>query len=181
MKKEKNTTRKLIYSAVCLALALVLPLLTGQIPQIGNMLCPMHFPIFICGFLCGWPWGAAVGLCAPLLRSLLFGMPPMMTAIAMAFELAAYGLITGLLYQKLPKKAQNIYVTLIIAMVTGRLVWGAVRFIMAGLSATTFPFSAFLSGAITTAVPGIILQIILIPPIIIAVEKGHQKIASEPV
>lgn len=179
MKQGRNTlTRNLVYAAVCLALSLVLPFLTGEIPQIGNMLCPMHFPVLICGFLCGWPWGAAVGFCAPLLRSVLFGMPPMMTAIAMAFELAGYGLLTGLLYKALPKKAGNVYLTLIVAMVGGRLIWGAVRFAMAGFSATSFPLSAFLSGAVTTAVPGIILQIILIPPIILALGKGRRKAAG---
>lgn len=179
MKKKRTATVKLVYAAVCLALALVLPLVTGEIPQIGNMLCPMHYPIFLCGFLCGWPWGAAVGLCAPLLRSVIFGMPPMFpTAVAMAFELAAYGLITGLMYQKLPKKAYNVYLTLIAAMVGGRVVWGVVRFALAGFSATTFPFSAFLSGAVTTAIPGIILHILLLPPIVLALERGRQKVAG---
>ncbi|MGN1001921.1 MAG: ECF transporter S component [Oscillospiraceae bacterium] len=177
MKKRRSATVKLVYAAVCLALALVLPFLTGQIPQIGNMLCPMHFPVFICGFLCGWPWGAVVGLCAPLLRSAIFGMPPMFpTAVSMAFELAVYGLVAGLLYQKLPRKASCVYLSLIGAMVAGRLVWGAVRFVLAGLTDSTFPFSAFLSGALTTAIPGIVLQILLIPPIILAVDRERKKI-----
>ena len=81
--------RKLTYSALCLALAIVLPFLTGQIPQIGSMLCPMHIPALLCGFLCGWQYGAVVGFVSPLLRMLMFGMPPVYVAIAMAFELAA--------------------------------------------------------------------------------------------
>ena len=80
--------RKLTYSALYLAIALVLPFLTGQIPEIGSMLCPMHIPALLCGFVCGWPWGLAVGFVSPLLRSLLFGMPTAYTAAAMAFELA---------------------------------------------------------------------------------------------
>mgnify|MGYP001045338803 CR=1 FL=1 len=80
--------RKLTYSALYLAIALVLPFLTGQIPEIGSMLCPMHIPALLCGFVCGWPWGLAVGFVSPLLRSLLFGMPTAYTAVAMAFELA---------------------------------------------------------------------------------------------
>ena len=72
----KRDIRKLTYSAVFLALALVLPFLTGQIPQIGSMLSPMHLPVMLCGFVCGGPWGLVVGFVAPLLRSLLFGMPP---------------------------------------------------------------------------------------------------------
>ena len=101
----KKGTRSLVYAAVCLALALVLPFLTGQIPQIGQMLSPMHIPVFLCGFLCGWQWGLLVGFVAPILRSLLFGMPAIFpNACAMAFELATYGLLTGLLYDLLPRK-----------------------------------------------------------------------------
>ena len=80
--------RKLTYSALSLALAMVLPFLTGQIPEIGSMLCPMHLPALLCGFMCGWPWGLAVGFISPLLRSMIFGMPPVWVAIAMAFEMA---------------------------------------------------------------------------------------------
>ena len=98
-----KTVKRLVYSALLLALALVLPFLTGQIPQIGSALSPMHIPVLLCGFVCGAPWGMAVGLIAPIMRSLLFQMPPMWpTAFAMAFELAAYGFATGLLYKLLP-------------------------------------------------------------------------------
>lgn len=119
-----QTVKKLTYSAMALALALVLPFLTGQIPQIGNMLCPMHLPVLLCGFLCGWPWGLAVGFFAPVLRFLLFQRPPMPLWIAMAFELAVYGGMTGFLYRRLPKRLSYIYLTLIIAMICGRLIWG---------------------------------------------------------
>lgn len=170
----KKNTKKLCYAAVCLALALVLPFLTGQIPQIGQMLSPMHIPVFLCGFLCGWPWGIAVGFIAPLLRSVLFGMPAIFPgACAMAFELATYGFVSGILYKKLPDKIWSIYVTLIIAMICGRIVWGIARYVFAGLSGSTFPMSAFLAGAITNAVPGIILHIVLIPLIVMAMKKAR--------
>ena len=121
-------TRKLTYAALFLALALVLPFLTGQIPEIGKMLSPMHIPVLLCGFLCGWPWGLAVGFIAPLLRSVLFGVPVMFPgAVAMAFELAVYGALSGLLYSILPRKTRSIYVTLIVSMIAGRVVWGVVR------------------------------------------------------
>lgn len=175
MKKSRNSVTKLVYSAMCLALCLVLPFLTGQIPEIGSMLCPMHFPVFICGFLCGWQWGAAVGLVAPLLRSAIFNMPPIMTAIPMAFELATYGIITGLIYKKLPLGRGNVYLSLGVAMVAGRLVWGAVRFAMAGFSVSEFPMSVFIAGAVTNAIPGIILQMLIIPPVIIAIDRVGKK------
>ena len=95
---KRNHVKQLVLASMFLALALALPFLTGQIPQIGSMLCPMHIPVLLCGFFCGWPWGAAVGAVAPLLRSLIFGMPPMFpTALCMAFELATYGAVSGYL------------------------------------------------------------------------------------
>lgn len=164
--------QKMVTSALCLALALVLPLLTGQIPEIGSALCPMHIPVMLCGFLCSWPWGMAVGFIAPLLRGILFGMPPIFpTGISMAFELASYGLISGLVYSRLPKKLSSIYAALISAMIGGRLVWGAVRYLLAGLTGSTFPLSVFFAGAITTALPGIVVQLILIPALVMALNR----------
>ena len=165
--------RKLTYAALFLALALVLPFLTGQIPQIGSALSPMHIPVLLCGFLVGWPWGLAVGFIAPLLRSVIFGMPVMVPgAVAMAFELAVYGLVSGILYRLLPKKKWSIYVTLIVAMLAGRVIWGIARLIIAGLSGNSFTWALFLAGAFTNAVPGIILHIILIPVIVIVLEHA---------
>ena len=171
---RNNNVKKLILAAMFLAMAMVLPFLTGQIPEIGSMLCPMHIPALLCGFFCGWPWGLMFGFVAPLLRSVTFAMPPMFpVAICMAFELAAYGAVSGALYQKLPKKKGNIYVALIVAMILGRLVWGAARFVCAGLDVSAFGLSAFWAGAITSAIPGIIVQIILIPILVMALEKHN--------
>ena len=170
----KNSVRRLVFAALCLALALVLPFLTGQIPEIGSMLSPMHIPVLLCGFVCGWPWGVAVGAVAPILRSFLFHMPPMFpTAFAMAFELATYGLVAGLLYKLLPKKTGWLYFELIAAMVAGRVVWGGVRFAIAGLGGSEFSPAAFLAGAVTSAVPGMILQIILVPLLVLALQKAR--------
>ena len=168
---ERN--RKLTYSALYLAIAMVLPFITGQIPEIGAMLSPMHIPVLLCGFTCGWQWGMAVGLIAPILRSLLFAMPKMYpSAIAMTFELATYGALAGILYKRLPRKPWSVYVTLLAAMVGGRLVWGAARYILAGLDGSEFPFSAFLAGAVLNAIPGIILHIILIPVLVLVLERA---------
>lgn len=156
--------QKLVLAAVCLALCMVLPFLTGQIPEIGAMLCPMHIPVLLCGFLCGWPWGLAVGFIAPLLRSLTLGMPPMFpTALCMALELAAYGVFAGLLYRLLPRKKVSIYIALISAMILGRVIWGAAMYACMGIQGNAFGLSAFLAGAVTNAIPGIIAQIILVP------------------
>lgn len=170
---NRKSTRRLTVSAVCLALALVLPFLIGQIPVVGKALSPMHIPVFLCGFLCGWPWGLAVGFTAPLLRSVLFGMPAIYpNASGMALELAAYGFFSGLLYARLPKKNGYIYVTLIVSMFAGRLVWGCARYIFAGIDGSAFTFSMFLAGAVTNAIPGIVLHIILIPLLVMALKRA---------
>ena len=172
--KKQNPTLKLALSAMFLALAFVIPFLTGQIPQIGSMLCPMHIPVILCGYVCGAPWGFAVGAVVPLLRSVTLGMPPFFpTALAMAFELAVYGLMTGLLYRVLPKKKINIYISLILSMIVGRFVWGVVQFCCMGFDVTKFGLSAFWAGAVVNAVPGIVLQLIFIPLIIAVLEKTN--------
>lgn len=164
--------KRLVVSALMLALALVLPYFTGGIPAIGNLLLPMHLPVLLCGFLCGWPWALAVGVVAPLLRLALFSMPPLWTAIPMAFELATYGAVAGLLYSRLPRRTGNIYVSLVSAMLAGRVVWGVVKFVLSGLQNTEFPFSAFVAGAFTTAIPGIIVQLVLIPLLVLGLDRA---------
>lgn len=172
---NRNTLyiQKLVLSAVSLALCMVLPFLTGQVPEIGNMLCPMHIPVLLCGFLCGPAWAAVVGAIAPLLRFALFGMPPLFpTGVAMCVELAVYGAVSGVLYRVLPRKAINVYVSLIAAMLLGRIVWGVVRVAIAGVTGSSFTWAAFIAGAFTSAVPGMILHLLLIPLIVLALERA---------
>ena len=174
--KLHRFVKRLVYASVCLALALVLPFLTGQIPTIGAALSPMHVPVLLCGYLCGGVWASLVGLIAPPLRYFLFSMPPFPTNAAMAVELAAYGLFSGWLYRKLPKTRGSIYVTLVIAMIAGRVVWGAAQMVLMGLQDNVFTLQAFLAGAVTTAIPGIILQLVLIPVVVMALEKAKQRL-----
>lgn len=175
--KTKINTKKLTLSAMMLALAYLLPFVTGQIPEIGNMLCPMHIPVLLCGFLCGPYWGVSVGFVSPLLRSLILGMPPMFPkAICMAFELAVYGLVCGLMHKYMPRKKGFIYVSLVTAMIAGRLVWGAAMYICMGINGGAFGFSAFLAGAITNAIPGIVIQLVLIPVVVMLVQKKEKSL-----
>lgn len=170
-----NTIRiqKLVLSAICLALCLLLPFLTGQIPEIGSMLCPMHIPVLLCGFTAGPLWAAAVGLIAPVLRFVLFGMPPLFpTGAAMCLELAVYGAVSGLLYARLPRRSSSLYISLIAAMLLGRIAWGAVRVLLSGVSGEAFTWAAFMAGAFTSAIPGIVLHIALIPVIVLALERA---------
>ena len=165
--------RKLTYSALYLAIAIVLPFLTGQIPQIGAMLCPMHIPVLLCGFLCGPAYAAVVGLIAPLLRFALFGMPPIFpTGVAMCFELATYGFVAGVLYRRLPRRNASIYAALIAAMLAGRVVWGVVRALLSGVSGSPFTFAAFWAGGFANAVPGIIVHIVIIPVLVMALRRA---------
>ena len=170
--KNHNKLLKMILAALFLALAYVMPFLTGQIQEIGAMLCPMHLPVLLCGFICGPVWGVVVGFVAPIFRSLTLGMPPIFPkALCMAFELAAYGAVAGIMHKLLPKKKPYIYCSLITAMIVGRLIWGAAMFICVGISGGSFTFSAFIAGAVTNAIPGIIVQIVLVPLIVMLLEN----------
>lgn len=166
------SARLLVKAAVCLALCLVLPFLTGQIPQVGAALSPMHLPVLLCGYLCGGPAAALVGFVAPLFRHLLFGMPPFPTCLSMAFELAAYGFFSGLFYRLLPKNTGNLYVSLLGAMLAGRLVWGAAQAVIFGLTGKDFTLALFWAGAFANAVPGILCQILLIPILVMALRRA---------
>ena len=173
-KTQALRIRRMIFSALYLAIAMVLPFLTGQIPEIGSMLCPMHIPALLCGFVCGWPYGLAVGVISPLLRSVLFGMPNLYpTAVAMSFELAAYGAAAGLLYRVFPKKLWGIYASLIGAMIVGRVVWGIAGYLLLRLVGQVFTMATFISGAVVSAIPGILLHLVIIPPIVLALEKAN--------
>lgn len=172
MKKNERIT-KMTLAALFLALAYVMPFLTGQIPQIGSMLCPLHIPVLLCGFICGWQWGLVVGFITPLFRSLTLGMPPLFpTAVSMAFELAVYGIVTGLLHRNFPRKKIFIYCSLIISMIAGRLVWGIAMFICMGVKGGAFTLAAFLSGAFTNAIPGIVVQLVLIPVLVMILDNS---------
>ena len=168
-----HSVKKLVLAAMFLAIGMVLPFLTGQIPQIGKMMLPMHIPVLLCGLICGWQYGAVVGFVVPLLRSVVFSAPVLFpTGIAMSFELMTYGLVIGLLYGI--SKWQCVialYRCLIAAMVAGRLVWGVVEIVLLGLSGSAFTWSAFMAGAFLNAIPGIILQLILIPALMVALNR----------
>lgn len=170
----KNTQIKnLTLAAMFLALGLVLPFFTGQIPQVGKMLLPMHIPVLLCGLICGWQYGLATGFILPLLRYLLFGMPVLFpTGIAMAFELAAYGFVIGWMYGHSKWKCViALYRSLFAAMLAGRIVWGAVNVLLMGFGSHAFGWKMFLTGGFLTAIPGILLQLILIPAVMIALNK----------
>ncbi len=166
--------KKLILSGIFIAIAIILPFFTGQLPQIGAMISPMHIPALLCGFVCGWPYGAIAGFISPLLRSILTGgFPPMFpTAIAMAFELFGYGTFTALLSGIFGKSTKGIYISLVLSMILGRIIWGVVMFMLTIAAGSTFTFALFVAGAFTNAIPGIIIHIVIIPFIVIMFKKA---------
>lgn len=164
----------LTYAAICLALAITLPFLAGNIPEVGNMLCPMHLPVLLCGFLCGWKWGTTVGAVAPLLRSFIFARPPLYpTAVAMAFELAAYGLLAGILFQKFPRRIGYTYLSLVVAMLGGRAVGGFAQLALLSLNGKGYTAALFFTDYFVTSWPGIVIQLLLIPPIVSALRRAN--------
>lgn len=181
---KKIRINKICITGLCLAIGLILPFITGQIKEVGNMLCPMHIPVIICGFICGPIYGALLGMVTPLLRSLIFTMPTFYPlAISMSVELCIYGFVSGAIYNFLIKKNKEnklslniiyVYISLIIAMILGRVGWGLTRYLLTLIDETMkFSKEMFISGALLTAWPGILIQLILIPLIIISLTNNR--------
>lgn len=170
---RNENVKNLTLTAMFLATGLVLPFLTGQIQQIGNMLLPMHIPVFLCALICGWKYGVPMAFVLPIMRSFIFGMPPLYpTAISMAFELATYALVAGILYERSRWQCTRaLYRSMVIAMIAGRIVWGVVQAALLGISGSAFTLQAFVAGALLNAIPGIILQLIIVPAVMVALNK----------
>ncbi len=166
-RRGHDTLRRLTLSAMFLAIGIILPFFTGQIQEIGKMLLPMHIPVLLCGLICGWQYGGAVGIILPLMRSMMFGMPPIYpTALGMSIELATYGLSIGLIYACMRKQhVGSVYIALIPAMLIGRAIWGVSQVLLLGMQDNKFTWNAFLAAAFLNALPGIILQLVLIPAV----------------
>lgn len=171
-----NQTKNLVGAGLCIALGLILPQLFHAIGA-GSVFLPMHIPVLLCGLCFGWQYGLAVGMLTPLLSSLLTGMPPIFpTGVGMIFELGAYGAMAGLFYRKLNL---NLYLSLIGAMLAGRVVSGIASTILYNVAGKEFGFQIFLTGTFVMALPGIILQLLVVPLLVMAMEKG--KVIKHPV
>ncbi len=171
--KTKNTTYKIVLSGVFLALGYILSTFAANVQAIGQQFLPMHIPVLICGFICGAPYGAVVGALTPLIKSLSTGVPVMMpSAIAMMFELAVYGAVAGFIYKRFPKSPLYAYISLISAMLCGRIVWGGVTFVLyTFFTHSDFTLDVVLAQTVLNCLPGIALQIIVVPPIVLALKK----------
>ncbi len=177
---QRERTRALVLAALFLALGVVLPSLTGTIKEIGDSLLPMHLVVMLCGVICGWQYATPVGLVLPFLRAAFFGMPPLYpNAVWMALELATYGFVIGFLYA-LRKKYSRVYllVCLVCSMLAGRVVWGIAKAILLGVADKPFGLEAFLVGGFADAVPGLILQFVLVPLIVELIYRIQNKTKS---
>ncbi len=165
---NKASTYKLVLSGLFTAIGIIIPMIFHTFSLPGSIFLPMHIPVLLCGFICGWQYGFAAGMIVPLLGSMITGMPPLFpVATVMAFELATYGLVSGFL----SRKNMNIMLSLVIAMLLGRFVLGIANIVFLGIAGKSYGVAAFMSGAFITALPGIITQLILIPIILTTLKK----------
>ena len=167
-----TSVKKLVFTAACTALCLVLPMAFHAIPNAGQVILPMHIPVLLCGMICGWPFGAVCGLLGPFLSSVITGMPPAAMLPAMMLECAAYGVASGLLmkYVRTGKDNLDLYISLICAMILGRVVAGFAKawIFTPGVS----PF-AWVSTSLVTGVPGIVLQLAVLPLVVKALIRAR--------
>jgi thiamine transporter ThiT len=179
MPMRSSETEQLVLASMFLVLALLVPFLTGQIPGIGQRLLPMHIPILLCGFFCGWKYGLLVGVIAPLMRSMLFGLPLFYpNALAMSLELGTYGLVTGFLSWRMPNTFFAIACALVVAMVCGRIAFGTAMYAFFQIDGNVFTWSAFLGMTVIDAIPGIVLQLVVIPPIVYEMHTYQGRFAD---
>ena len=166
--------KKLTLTAMFLSLGIVLPMFFGQVPQIGSMLLPMHIPVFLCAFICGWKYSVPMSFILPLLRTVLFSRPKMYPdAIAIAFELAVYALVAGIIFGVFSKKdLKAVYVSMLSAMILGRVVRILVQMALLGLKGTPLTFGAVISSVVIVGLPGIILQLIAVPLILFILKRN---------
>ncbi len=167
-----SKTKRLVLAALCLALGVVLPIAFHSVANAGSIFLPMHIPVLLCGIICGWPYGLACGVLAPILSSLITGMPPMAYVPSMVCELAVYGLATGLIKQfvKTGKPVLDIYIALISAMLLGRITFGVLNALI--FRAGEYSLAVWTTAAFVTALPGIIIQLIVIPILVLALQKA---------
>ncbi len=164
-------TKRLLFAALCVAIGIVLPVAFHSVVNAGAVFLPMHIPVLLCGMICGWPYGLACGLLTPLLSSILTGMPPAAMLPGMLFELAVYGLCTGLLLRRVStgKTAADIYISLISSMLLGRICYGALNALV--FKAGAYSLKLWLTAAFVTGLPGILMQLVLIPVLVLSLEK----------
>ena len=169
---SKMRIKQMVITAMCIAAGIVLPMAFHSIPRAGNIFLPMHIPVLMCGMICGFPYGLACGILTPFLSSLVTGMPPAAILPSMLFELAAYGTVSSLLmhYTHMKNLFVKIYISLISAMLFGRIFYGILNAVI--FNAGNYSMQIWLSAAFVTALPGVLIQILIIPVLVIVLQKA---------
>lgn len=178
MSKTGKYIWEMVIAALCVALGIVLPLALHGIPNAGKVLLPMHLTVLLCGLLCGPAYGLSCGLLTPLLSSLVTSMPAASMLPSMMCELAVYGFVAGMLVCLVRTRFQalNVYTALIGAMLVGRIVYGVMNALV--FQAGEYSFQLWLTASFVAALPGIILQLVLLPLVVLALRKA--KLAFQP-
>ena len=157
-----SPVKRTVLAALMVALCVVLPMAFHSVPDGGTVFLPMHVPVLICGMICGWPYGFLCGLLGPLLSCLLTSMPPLAMLPSMMVECGVYGLVSGLLlkFVRTGKLYGDLYIALIAAMIAGRVVSGIAKALIfsPGITMTYWITASFI-----TALPGIVIQLVLVP------------------
>lgn len=165
------SVKKMTIAAACIALCVVLPILFHVIPDAGTVFLPMHIPVLICGMVCSWPYGVICGVLGPLLSSMLTGMPGAAFLLVMMLECAAYGAVSGLMLKYVCSgwSYPELYASQIVAMLAGRVVSGVAKALIFSPGIT---FSVWVTTSFVTALPGVVLQLVLVPAMIHALMKA---------
>jgi thiamine transporter ThiT len=160
----------MVTTAICAAMCVVLPLAFHAIPNAGTILLPMHIPVLLCGLMCGWPYGLVCGLLGPFLSSFT-GMPPMAVLPGMMVECGVYGMVSGVMmkYVRTGKPTADLYISMGTAMVLGRVVAG---FAKALIFTPGTPAFAWVTTSLVTGIPGIIIQLVVMPLLITALTRA---------
>lgn len=171
--RKMTTVKKSIITAVCIALCYVIPLMFHGIQNAGSIFCPMHIPVFICGLICGWPYGLLCGIAGPLLSSALTGMPPVAILPSMMVELAVYGAAAGLMMKLVHTKSTyaDLYISLITAIVCGRVLAGVAKALI--FARGSYSMAAWVAANVVTSWPGTVIQLVFIPSIVFALMKAN--------
>lgn len=162
----------MVVAALCVAVGVVLPVAVHGIPNAGAVLLPMHLPVLLCGLLCGPLYGLGCGILTPLMSSLITGMPGPAYLPSMVCELAVYGLIAGLLIFLVHTGNQtaDLYISLAGAMIAGRIIYGIVNALI--FRAGEYSMSMWLTASFVTALPGIVIQLVLLPLIVLGLRRA---------
>ena len=170
--KILSPVRRMVMAALCTALCVVLPIAFHSIPDAGSVFLPMHIPVLLCGLICGWPYGLACGLLGPVLSSIITGMLPAAMLPAMMVECGVYGLTAGVMmrFVRTRNALADLYISLVSAMVLGRFVAGLVKAFI--LTPGTAPF-AWVTTSLVTGIPGIVIQLLLMPMVVLALTKAR--------